>query len=295
MIHILWHHNDGFWDCALPHHIFANVGLQCMHHQGLGAAKSLGPAGPGVIVIPGRHSTKDYLQLNAAADNFRRIVFLIIGDEEGVFDASLLQHGNQRIWWLMPPITPKQSVDRVGPNGWPTGSIQMLQTARREVGEERTYNFSFAGQVTHERREACVRAAHQIPVANSGFIFPTVGFTLGLPRQGYYNVMAASKFVLCPSGPCTPDSFRFAEALEAGCVPIVDGLAPKPEYPEGYWNYVFSSEQLPFPVITNWDELPEMFPHLLANFEEQQRRCAGWWQMQKELLVLKMQEDLCPI
>lgn len=293
MIHVLWHHNDGFWDCALPRYILTNLGMQCMYHEGLGAAKVVCPSGPGVIVIPGRHSTKDYEKLNEAADGFSRIIFLIIGDEEGVFDASMLQHGNKKVWWLMPPITPMQRVDRVGPNGWPAGTIEMLQTARKEIGKERTYDFSFAGQATHERREACIRAAHQI--SSSGFIFPTVGFTLGLPRQGYYNVMAASKFILCPSGPCTPDSFRFAEALEAGCVPIVDGLAPKPGYPEGYWSYVFNDHPLPFPVLTDWAELPEMFPRLLENFEEHQRRCAAWWQMEKELLILRMQEDLCPV
>lgn len=291
MTNILWHYNDGFWDCALPHYIFSRIG-NCEHYEGLGMAKKLYPSGPGVIVIPGRHSTNDYDQLNKAAENFRRIVFVIIGDEEGVFDSSKLVHGNKKIWWFMPPYFPPQKVDRVGPNGWPTGAPDMIRVARKIYGPERTYDFSFAGQVTHERREACVRAAHKIH-ANK-FIFPTAGFTQGLPRDGYYNIMVGSKFVLCPSGPCTPDSFRFAEALEAGCVPIVDGMPPKPGYNEGYWYYAFDDQELPFPVISDWDDLPGMFPTLLEDFERLQKRCTTWWAMQKDLYVLRMQEDLAP-
>jgi len=289
MISVIWHYNDGFWDAAFPHYLLARAG-ECQHFQGIKWAKDLVGTNVGMIVIPGRHSTNDYQELNEAAANFKKIVFLIIGDEEGIFQAAKLRHSDKKIWWFMPPFMPPQSVDTTGPNGWPGDAVELIGRALRHA-DGRIYDYSFAGQVTHVRREQCIKAAYGL--TDKGFIFPTQGFAQGMRRDDYYDVMVHSKFVLCPSGPCTPDSFRFAEALEAGCVPIVDGLSPRWMHLEGYWSYVFNDEQLPFPVITEWSELPDVMRKCLPQFDEMQRSCSSWWQFQKDRLVLKLQEDLC--
>lgn len=307
MIPALWHHNHGFWDCALPRYILdraATAPEHVLHFEGLSMANIVRKR-VGVIVIPGRHTLDDeqFERLNSAAGFFQKIIFVIIGDEEGVFPAARLAHKNMKVWWFMPPYNPKQPVDRVAPNGWPTNAPEMIDAARKRTHGVRDLNFSFLGQVTHERRSAMIEALG--PYLDEGVrtgrigkchILGTHGFTEGEPREKYYEIMVRSKIVLCPSGPCTPDSFRFAEALEAGCVPIVDNLTPKPDYPGGYWDYIFKPVNLfPFPVVNFWENVSNVIDHVLPRFDEISLECKFWWQQQKELMIATMKEDLCGI
>lgn len=287
-IPVFWFQGAAQWDTALPKYILDRAARNCIHYPDARPMK----ADVGVIVIPGRHSAKpeNYGALNQSAEGLKRVVFVVIGDEESLFQTDELQHPNAKIWYLMPPFNPKQRVDRVGPNGWPTGAIEMIAAAKKfSPNDERPYDWHFMGQKTHSRRVECLDAAEGIP---KGRCLATEGFTQGESRDSYYVSMIRSKLVLCPSGPCTPDSFRFAEALESGAVPIVDDLTPNPNYPEGYWKYVFDAKTLPFPLITNWDTLPEVMEECLAHWEEMSIECMAWWTFQKAKLVMEMREDL---
>jgi hypothetical protein len=283
---VFWYLGASQWDTALPKYILDRAVRNCLHYPDVRPTK----CDVGVIGIPGRHATKpeNYVELNAAAKNFKKAVFVIIGDEEGIFHSDHLEHPNMKIWWLMPPFSPKQKVDRVGPNGWPTGAPEMIDAARRMSLEERPYLWHFEGQMTHSRRIDCVRATQGIP---DGRLLVTEGFTQGEPRENYYASMVRSKFVLCPAGPCTPDSFRFAEALEAGCVPVVDNRTQHNDYPEGYWWYLFGKE-LPFPIINQWSVLPELLESLAPRWEELAGTCSEWWEGQKQKLIAEMREDV---
>lgn len=290
MIPVIWHHSNSFWDCALPRYILDRA-ARCMHVEKLSSVPMFYGQPTGVVVIPGRHSNDpvQYDHLCDAASHFRKVVFIIIGDEEGVFDSSKIRLTNAKIWWFMPPFNPKQDVDRVAPNGWPTDTIEMINEARKRNNGVRSFDWSFMGQVTHSRRIECVDAANALP---RGRLLCTKGFTQGETREKYYDVMVRSRAVLCPSGPCTPDSFRFAEALEAGCIPIVDDATPNPMYPPGYWRYVFAGEALPFPLVEDWNTLPFIFEMLRADWDARIGACRLWWKNQKERLIREMKEDL---
>lgn len=244
-----------------------------------------------VVVIPGRHSNEriQYDHLVDVGNHFKKVIYVIIGDEEGLFRADEIRLEHAKIWWFMPPFNPKQEVHRVAPNGWPTDTIELLAGARKMNQGIRSFDWSFMGQVTHIRRQECVEAARELP---RGRLLCTKGFTQGEPREKYYDVMVRSRAVLCPSGPCTPDSFRFAEALEAGCVPIVDGATPNPLYPPGYWKYVFNGDALPFPIISNWNLLPLILDLCRDDWEGRIGACRLWWKKTKERMIQEMKEDL---
>lgn len=286
MLPVVWHYNDGFWDCAFPRYIL-NRAAQIQHSIGLESAM---PARVGAIVIPGRHSCGDYEQINKAAKHFGKVVFVIIGDEEGIFHSDELKHPKKIVWWFMPPFNPKQQVDRVAPNGWPTDAPFQINWAKKLHFKVREFDWSFMGQMTHSRRIECVNATQEI--MERGKLLVTDGFTRGVPRGEYYDVMVRSKLVLCPSGPCTPDSFRFAEALEAGCVPIVDDLTQNPNYPPGYWNYTLGDLHLPFPLIHDWSTLPAVADFWLKTWKSRAEECRTWWNLKKILWCRQMQEDL---
>ena len=113
-----------------------------------------------------------------------------------------------------------------------------------------------------------------------------------MTRDEYYQVMTRSKVVLCPSGPVTVDTFRVCEALEAGCIPVVDDRTPNPSWPSGYWNYVFGSEKLPFPVVQEWKGVTEIIEHWAGNFDELGPICKAWWEAQELIYIADMAEDL---
>lgn len=284
---ILWHRGISFEDLTLPRMLLRGASDEFRDWRAKVNPFEKSTYETALISIPGQHSTKDYDYLNELASKFKRIVFFITGDEEALFCADLLSHPNCVKWWFAPPYVRRQSVDAVAPFG-PT---RMALTIDKSNLTLRDFDWSFMGQVTHLRRVQCEQAARQIPC---GMWFATEGFFQGVPQPTYFDMLLRSKFVLCPSGPNTPDSFRFAEALEAGCIPIADGLCPKKNYPRGYWEYVFKEkeENLPFPIVYDWDELPKIFPGLLKGWRIIQERCADWWTAKKTQLSQELRKDI---
>jgi hypothetical protein len=273
MTAVYWHLSDGWWDTALPRWLL-DAAVPCQHVIGIENAAF---AYVGVICIPGRHSVEHVEQINEAAKHFEKCLFFLYGDEEGIFPEQKLKHGNCSIWWAMPPYGREFKANSVVINGWPTDAQRLI--AKYKVPERvRDYDWSFAGQVTHNRREECQRIASGLP---RGCFYATPGFTQGMPRENYYLLMNRSKFVLCPGGPCTVDTFRIAEALEAGAIPIADDKAKNPLFPPGYWNYVFGENDLPFPIVEDWQALPRILKEWLADYPERKRACRTWWSRKK--------------
>ncbi len=283
MTEVIWHLGDSWWDTALPKYVLANAGAT-KHTVGI---ENLAPTEKiAVLMIPGRHSLKDYDDLNRCAAKFEKVIFYIYGDEEGCLHADWLKHPNKIIWWAMPPFAPKQKIERVTVNGWPTDCPEMLD----DIGpQRRTLDWFFSGQMTHARRVECVNGLQGIP---NGVCNVTMSFTAGLPRVEYYELMRKAKMIPCPAGPCTPDSFRFAEAMEAGCIPIADAKIQHDWYPEGYFQYALGTDELPFPVVSDWSTLPDVMDEWLVDWELKADRCQRWWTSKKQSLVNQMIEDL---
>lgn len=281
MIPAIWTLGKFSWDVALPQFILSGVhtceilGLENVYIDGHVA----------VILIPGRHSLKLYKEINACAARFDRVIFFLYGDEEGSFDSTRLEHPNKILWWAMPPFK-KQTVDQAVPNGWPTQAPGLIAQAGNLP---RIFEWSFYGQSTHVRRRECCAALREM---RNGKLLETAGFTQGVPHDEYYRVMVQSLMVACPSGPCTVDSFRICEALEAGCIPIADDCTPDPNFPSGYWNYVFEETKLPFPVLGNWAKLPQVIDEWLYNWESNAEDCAMWWRAKKSSWIDKMKSDV---
>lgn len=287
-IPVLWHLADSFWDSSFPRWILDRA-IQPDHK-----IRSLVPSADwelpsgdvGIILIPGRHSCEHYTVLNEQASHFKKVIWILYGDEEGIFHADRLEHPNQRKWWFMPPLNPKQKVDVVAINGWTTGTPLLVEEAAEKY-PKRKWDWSFYGQMTHIRRVQMADAFQDIP---NGELLLTPGFAQGVDRNKYFEVLVQSKIVPCASGPCTPDTFRFAEALEAGCVPILDGRTQNSEYPPGYWDYVFPWH--PFKVMDNWADVHESVEYILRNFHDAQRACYAWWLSYKWDLVHRMAKEI---
>ena len=57
----------------------------------------------------------------------------------------------------------------------------------------------------------------------------------GIEYQQYLDICCQSRFVICPSGSMTADTFRVYEAMECGAIPIADRRSPRDEPGFNYW------------------------------------------------------------
>ena len=82
--------------------------------------------------------------------------------------------------------------------------------------------FSFVGGRTHPVRNAVLNLSDPRAIVedSSGFDYLDQSSAAAGPRASYAEVMARSKFVLCPRGHGT-NSFRVQEVLAAGRVPVI--------------------------------------------------------------------------
>ena len=210
-------------------------------------------------------------RLNKYAAPLSWVIFISVGDEACEFPYHLLYHPNHRLW-LQTPKPGKAEASRYMIEGYPAGIHQKLPA---ENG--RPLDWMFAGQVTHSRRKEFVHALSSVPVDYKNIFLATDTFGSGFAHEDYYRYMRQAKVVPCPSGPATPDSFRFAEALEAGCVPILDAYSP--DHVPGYWDLVLGKH--PFSVIEDWSTLPQVMAEILGDFERRQREANYWWRNYK--------------
>lgn len=228
------------------------------------------------VVIAGQHQRQYVDCLNMDLSRYSKVALFVVGDEENLFPLREVQHQNIKFFVQTPKPGQYDDCEKLL-----VGYPPIIYKPRIE----KTLDWFFAGQVTHERRHECVDVLRFLQ--QNGVLIPTAGFTQGISRIGYLDCMASAKVIPCPSGVCSPDSFRFAESLECGCIPVVDGRSPRSGY-EGFWNYVFDSPNLPFPIIDSWSEFPQILNSLLENWEQKQAKCQQWWNQYKTDLIEKL-------
>lgn len=295
--HVVWvgYHQPemiarNYWDQAMLEEMFAKGNYE--HHINFDDTKAINestevPAEKvgAVVIVNGRTHTEDAAWITEDMAHLRWVLFIITGDEEALFPWRDIHHPLMRVWVQLPRMNEHNDTSYKLVNGYRPQTRQLL----KEIGQqERTHDFFFAGQVTHARREQCYEAARGLP---NGILYETREFGREvLPYPEYLKVMSSSKIVLCPSGPESPDSFRVYEALEAGCIPIVDAFSTKHQAP-GFWQYLLGDD-IPFPIVDYWDKLPVVLPQILKEYPENANRVFAWWQMKKREMFHRLTDDV---
>lgn len=102
------------------------------------------------------------------------------------------------------------------------------------------YLWSFVGQVQNPFRQRCVDVLKTLP---NGYLKEISGFggycEDGMDYQEYLDIMCQSKFVMCPAGSMSVDSFRLYEAMECNAIPITDKRSPRDAEGFDYWKEVY--------------------------------------------------------
>jgi len=160
------------------------------------------------------------------------------------------------------------------PLGYKTG---FSRPAAGKPAPERRYLWSFVGDAKKSTRASMLEA-----LAGTGddFVHLTSGFNAAdaLPTDRYRQIMDESVFVPCPAGWQNLDNFRAWEALEAGCIPIVERRA-------GFDYFAnLCGGAYPFPSVIEWREATALVSRDRGELEVLRRRCAQWWQVHKAAL-----------
>lgn len=289
MTNVVWlsFHDDvlarGYWDDALLEDLMVG------DYKHFISTKDI-PEGEGAIVkINGRTHTspEDIEKINKEIEPLAWCLFIETGDEESLFPWRDVKHQLMKVWIMLPKLNQHDDIEFRMPNGYTPDTRDIL---RRIGRQDRTIDVFFAGQVNHPRREQCVEAANSL-VGHSVEVYETDGFgKMAVPKEEYVEKLARSKVALCPSGIESPDNFRLYEALEAGCIPVVDAFSTAHQAP-GFWQLLFG-EDIPFPIVKYWDELPDIIEDLITNYTEISNKCSAWWILYKRMMRARLEDNV---
>jgi hypothetical protein len=173
----------------------------------------------------------------------------------------------------------------------PLGMMNGFRVASQKPAPERRYLWSFAGNLNKSSRTDMVAAMAPL---EGGRLHGTntVGTAASdelaerdpqapLTVQRYAQLLADTVFAPCPAGWENLDTFRVCEALEAGCIPVVER---RPSF--DYFRHLFGSH--PMISVESWSNAPQRIADLRRNGGELEKRrvaCQEWWQDYKLSLV----------
>lgn len=292
-INVYWrsYHDDvlahGYWDDALLDDTFKRGNFE--HHVIKNQAfPEIEENAGGIFIINGRTHIEDIDKINADIAKLRWVLLIVTGDEEASLPWRDIKHPIMKVWMMLPRMTEHDDTHFKLPNGYRPTTHEDL----KKVGiKDRDLDYVFIGQNNHERRNQCVDVARQFqPLYLKSIVKTTDGFGKeDTPYSEYIAILARSKIVLCPSGVESPDSFRAYEALEAGCIPVVDAFSTSFKT-SGFWQYLFG--KVPFPIVSYWDELPQLLPTLLKEYPANVNQIFSWWIRYKRNLYWQIIDDV---
>lgn len=289
---------DDYWDLGTLNRLFAGrlwdaVGMPEFNR--VSGFEDLNEGG--VIVFPARRQAQYINQLNADLKRLKWVVLILTGDEAGEFPAKKIEHPNMCLWQMTPaPKTWVQSARIIGSGVPPQGYEYLPQF--KEDAENRPVDYYFAGQLTHHRRQIVKQELDTLEEFKEhnhleGVAYYSDGFTKGIPPEYYYQGLAAAKVAVCPSGAVNPESFRLFEALEAGCIPVVDSFSPVMEYTD-FWTWFFG-QQPPFPVYTEASQIRGYIQDSVDKYPSLANKIFAWWQNKKREMAYWLVEDISEV
>lgn len=280
----------GYWDNGLLEDLFKQGNFE--HHYDFDwvndSAELPEEREGAIVIINGRTHIEDAEAINTDIAKLRWVLFIDTGDEEALFPWRDVKHSIMKVWIMLPRMNQHDDVSFHLPNGYRPTTHELLKYMG---AKDRNLDYFFAGQVNHERRQQCFDVLKQFEPFYKCKIVGTDGFGKeDVPYDKYLFDMASTKIAPCPSGVESPDNFRLYEALEAGCLPVVDAFSTNFKT-SGFWRYLFGDD-IPFPIIDYWDAFPKILPGLLKDYPANANRCFAWWQRKKREMKFKLLDDI---
>lgn len=234
-----------------------------------------------VVLIPGAYQGDVIPEINKELAKYKKVLVFVTSDEEGKFNVDALEHPDMIVY------SQYGNGGIAFPIGYPPNTRDILSTfIPISRGNKKDIKWFFSGQITHYRRKVMASMLKKI---GGGVLNETDGFAKGFNQSVYLEMMVRSKVAICCPGPISQDSFRLYEALEAGCIPVVDDVSPIRSSGDRYLFHMFSDA--PFPMFSDFNDFPNLLKYATSN-PELGRWIFAWWINMKYRLKSVLKKNL---
>ena len=197
-------------------------------------------------------------------------IFLIhLGDENDLYDLTSIYDNFDFVWrtFCLNKYFNSKKVSCF-PIGYKSGVSFVKNKGRRK------YKWAFIGTPHKSSRHDLLFQLSDMKLA---FIHRTTKFDEKIITVDEMNkVLSLTEFVPCPNGFVHPETYRIYEALECGCIPIVENAYK-------YYDRLFPDN--PFLKIDKWMEARSIIQRWESEQISQKREeCKIWWTRYKDNL-----------
>ena len=197
-------------------------------------------------------------------------MFLIhLGDESGAYDSSLIYNKFNYVWraFCSNRYFNNKKVSCL-PIGYKSGTL-----FKKEI-VERKYKWAFLGTPHKSSRHDLL---FQFSDIEPSFFHKTKKFNEKIIDVSEMSeILTSTKFIPCPNGFFHPETYRLYEALECGCIPIVENAYK-------YYDRLFPNN--PFIKIDRWIEAkPVIRGWGDDQIKQKLEECRTWWSQYKNQL-----------
>jgi hypothetical protein len=222
-----------------------------------------------MIVVDNRLVPEKLSYYREAFEQGRRVVLIHLSDEAFKEDYDAYRYCDAVLRNCFSERLADIASVRHFPLGFKAGFVRIGQAPKPSAA--RKYLWSFAGDTKKITRGEMLAEMGRLP---RGFTHLTCGFGTpdALPTADYRALMDDTVFVPCPGGWSNLDTFRTYEALEAGCIPIV-------ERRPGFEYYTRLLGTHPMPAVHDWREGADVVRRLESEGSTERLRaaCERWW------------------
>ena len=197
-------------------------------------------------------------------------MFLIhLGDETFAYDLSMVYNKFNYVWrtFCSNKYFNNKKVSCL-PLGYKSGTL-----FKKEI-VERKYKWAFLGTPHKSSRHDLL---FQLSDIEPSFSHKTKKFNEKIIDVSEMSeILTSTEFIPCPNGFVHPETYRLYEALECGCIPIVENAYK-------YYDRLFPNN--PFIKIDRWIEAKSVIEEW-GNDQIKQKReeCRTWWNQYKNQL-----------
>ena len=225
-----------------------------------------------IIIVDSELSNKNDFYKNLL--NKTKNIFLIhLGDEGGTENTNFIYNNCLHIWrtFCLGEFFNNKKITCI-----PIGYKKGITNNQKKI-LDRKYNWSFLG-TTHGSSRFDLLYQHQR--IENGFSRTTKEFASkdSLGTSEYYNILANTKFLPIPHGYYHPETYRLYEALESGCIPII-------ENPHKFFDKFYPNN--PLLKIELWKESPALINSYLKDknkISNLSDKIFNWWDEYKKNL-----------
>jgi len=206
-----------------------------------------------------------YIKLNISCSK----IFLIhLGDESGTSDLSEIYKNCTYVWrtFCSSRYFNNEKIKCI-PIGYKSGILNNQQNNRK-------YKWAFTGTPHKSSRHDLL---FQFSSIEPNFCHKTEKFDKNIISvEEMNNVLSSTEFIPCPNGFFHPETYRLYEALQTGCIPIVENAYR-------YYDRLFPDN--PFIKIDKWSEAKPIIKGWESNQIKQKREeCQVWWNKEKNII-----------